>query len=175
MSSPLKFCSSCCLDFPDGSGGKESACNAGDLGSIPRLGRSLGRGPGSSLQYSCLENPCEPRSLMGYSPCGRKEPDMTEWLSTALCLYDHFFHFPLTGKDKVYVSCCVFFGHSSWHAEPPWPGEVQTCAPAVDRGPTRKLTVCYLLFDFWEHVGLYNSQVTVIKCILNGCPYLSCW
>ena len=36
-----------------------------------------------ALQYSCLENPYGQRSLMGYSPWGRKELDMTEWLSTA--------------------------------------------------------------------------------------------
>ena len=36
---------------------KESACNAGDLGSIPGLGRSPGGGHGNTLQYSCLENP----------------------------------------------------------------------------------------------------------------------
>ena len=42
--------------FPGGSGGKESACNAGDLGSIPRLGRSPGEGKGYPLQYSGLEN-----------------------------------------------------------------------------------------------------------------------
>ena len=39
-----------------GSAGKESACNAGDLGSIPGLGRSLGEGTGYPLQYSGLEN-----------------------------------------------------------------------------------------------------------------------
>ena len=43
--------------FPGGSGGKESAYNAGDPGSIPGLGRSLGEGNGYPLQYSCLENP----------------------------------------------------------------------------------------------------------------------
>ena len=43
-------------DFPGGSGGKESACNAGDLGSIPGLGRSPEEGYGNSLQYACLEN-----------------------------------------------------------------------------------------------------------------------
>ena len=42
--------------FPGGSDGKESACNAGDLGSIPGLGRSSGEGNGYPLQYSCLEN-----------------------------------------------------------------------------------------------------------------------
>ena len=40
-----------------GSGSKESACNEGDLGSIPGLGRFPGEGNGYPLQYSCLENP----------------------------------------------------------------------------------------------------------------------
>ena len=44
------------LGFPGGSAGKESACNVGDLGSIPGLGRSLGEGKGYPLQYSSLEN-----------------------------------------------------------------------------------------------------------------------
>ena len=43
--------------FPNSSVGKESACNAGDLGSSPGLGRSPGEGNGNHLQYSCLENP----------------------------------------------------------------------------------------------------------------------
>ena len=44
------------MGFPYGSAGKESACNVGDLGSIPRLGRSPGEGKGYPLQYSGLEN-----------------------------------------------------------------------------------------------------------------------
>ena len=47
------------LGFPGGSDGKESTCNAGDLGSIPGLGRSPGGGHGNPLQYSCLENPMD--------------------------------------------------------------------------------------------------------------------
>ena len=42
--------------FPHSSIGKESACNAGDLGSVPGLGRSPGEENGSLLLYSCLEN-----------------------------------------------------------------------------------------------------------------------
>ena len=42
--------------FPGGSDGKESTCSAGDPGSIPGLGRSLGEGNGYPLQYFCLEN-----------------------------------------------------------------------------------------------------------------------
>ena len=45
--------------FPGGSDGKESACNAGDLGSIPGLGRSPGEGNCYPLQYFCLENPMD--------------------------------------------------------------------------------------------------------------------
>ena len=44
------------LGFPCGSAGKESACNVGDLGSIPELGRSPGEGKGYPLHYSGLEN-----------------------------------------------------------------------------------------------------------------------
>ena len=71
------------LGCPSASDGKEAACNVRDLGSIPWLGRSPGGGHGNPLQYSCLENPHGQRSLVGYSPWGRKESDMTERLSTA--------------------------------------------------------------------------------------------
>ena len=56
---PLQFCKNTrgLFIFPGGSVSKESACNMGDLGCIPGLGRSPGRGHGSPLQYSCLDNP----------------------------------------------------------------------------------------------------------------------
>ena len=47
------------MGFPCDSAGKESACSAGDLGSIPGLGRSPGERKGYSLQYSGLENPMD--------------------------------------------------------------------------------------------------------------------
>ena len=47
------------MDFTGGSGGKEYASNAGNLGLIPELGRSPGEGNGNPLQYSCLENPMD--------------------------------------------------------------------------------------------------------------------
>ena len=67
--------------FPGGSDGKESACNAGDLGSIHGLGRSPGKGHGHPLQYSFLENPHGQRSLAG--SWSHKESDITEQLSRA--------------------------------------------------------------------------------------------
>ena len=45
--------------FPDGSGGKETTCNAGDTGLIPGLGRSPREGNGNPLQYSYLKNPMD--------------------------------------------------------------------------------------------------------------------
>ena len=67
-------------DFPGGSDGKASVYDAGDLGSIPGLGRSFGEGNGNPLQYYCLENPMDKRSLVGYSPWGCKKSDTTERL-----------------------------------------------------------------------------------------------
>ena len=67
------------MGFPGGSDGKESACNVGDPGSIPRLGRSPGDGNDNPLQYSCLENPMYgQRSLVDFSTWGHKESDPTE-------------------------------------------------------------------------------------------------
>ena len=66
------------LGFPGGSDGKEFTCSARDLGLIPGLGRSPGGWHGNTLQYSCVENPHGQRSLVGYSPWGRKELDTTE-------------------------------------------------------------------------------------------------
>ena len=70
---PLRIapeCSFWCIfsGFPDSSVGKESACNAGDLGSIAGLGRSPGGRHSDPLQYPCLENPHGQRSPVGYRP-----------------------------------------------------------------------------------------------------------
>ena len=67
-----------CSDFPCSSVAKESACNAGDLGSIPELGRSPGGGNDNPLQYSCLRNSMDRGVWGGYSPQGLKELDTTE-------------------------------------------------------------------------------------------------
>ena len=64
--------------FPYGSDDKESACNAGNLGSVPRSGRPSGEGYDNPLQYSCLEKSPGQRSLVGYSLWSHKESDMTK-------------------------------------------------------------------------------------------------
>ena len=66
------------LGFPGGSAGKEFSHNAGDLDSIPGLGKSPGGENDNPLQYSCLKDPHGQRSLAGYSPQGHKESDTTE-------------------------------------------------------------------------------------------------
>ena len=71
------------LGFPGGSAGKESTCNAGDLGLIPGLGRSPGEGTSYPLQDSCPEKPMDRGILEGCTSWGHKESDTTEELSTA--------------------------------------------------------------------------------------------
>ena len=70
------------MGFLGSSEGKVATCNVGDLGLIPGLGRSPGKGHGNPLQYTFLENPHGQRSLAGCSPWGCKESDTTEQLST---------------------------------------------------------------------------------------------
>ena len=59
------------LGFPGSSNSKAFACNVGDLGLIPWLGRSPGEGNGYPLQYSCLENSMD-RGAWWASPWGHK-------------------------------------------------------------------------------------------------------
>ena len=77
------------LGFPCGSAGKESACNVGDLGLIPGLGRPPGEGKGCLLQYSCLENSMD---------CIVHEvaKDQTR-LSDSFSLHFHIY---------IYIHCC---------------------------------------------------------------------
>ena len=56
------------MGFPGGLDSKESVCNAGDLASIPGLGRSPGVGNGDPLQYACLENSVDRGAWRGTVP-----------------------------------------------------------------------------------------------------------
>ena len=85
---------------------KASAFNAGDLGLIPGLGRSPGEGNGSPLQYCCLENPIDKRSLAGCSPWGHKESDTTEWLHFHLVNLNSF-HWK-ENSYKAHDLCIIF-------------------------------------------------------------------
>ena len=73
--------------------GKESACNAGDLGSVPKSGRSPEEGNGNPFQYSCLENPMD-RGARQLQSMGSQESDITWWLNPS----------PTRGKRKSFSS-----------------------------------------------------------------------
>ena len=99
--------------FPGGSDGKESACNARDLGSIRGLGRSPGEGNGNPLQYSCLENPMD-RGVWQVisSPWGRKELDKTERLTLSLLCECDRWHFQEEASTTIAWSChFLYFPH----------------------------------------------------------------
>ena len=72
------------LGFPRGSAGKESSCNAGDLGSIPGLGKSPGEEKGYPLQYSGLENSmdCKVHGVAKSWTCLGKEKEKKECIET---------------------------------------------------------------------------------------------
>ena len=82
--------------FPGGSDSKVSACNTGDSGSIPGSGRPPGEGNGNPLQHSSGKSHGQKSHLIGYSPWGHKESDMTERL--------HFHFLRVSMKVKVLVT-----------------------------------------------------------------------
>ena len=108
------------LGFPGALDVKESAWNVGDPGLIPGLGRYPGEGNDYPLQYSCLENSTDRRSLVGYSPRGGKESDMTEQLTVSFFFHSSSIPFlsqndskTLTLLDVYGGEKCVWFGSSS--------------------------------------------------------------
>ena len=94
------------LGFPGGSDVKESACNAGDPGSIPGLGSSPGEGNGYPLQYSCLENAMD-RGAWWATVHGVAESDTSERLTPGL--HFHSFSSAPLSENESYLS--VFVTH----------------------------------------------------------------
>ena len=111
------------MGFPGGSEDKASACNAGDPGSIPGLGRSPGEGNGNPLQYSCLENPMDRgawwATVDGVAKSRTRVSNFTIFLSFFLYAVSQF-------------SCSVVSDtlrpHGLQHARPPCPSPT----PRVD-------------------------------------------
>ena len=75
--------------FSSGLDGKESACNAGDLSSIPGSGRFPGEGNGTQLQYSCLENSMDRGAWWATVHGAAKESDRTQQLNN---IYIYIYH-----------------------------------------------------------------------------------
>ena len=107
--------------FPGGSEGKVSACNAGDSGSIPGLGRSPGEGNGNPLQYSCLENPVDggawEATVHGLQRVGR------DWATSLVYekmqvsgLWNHFFdlHLATWDQDPLFSQFPLRDGCRAW-------------------------------------------------------------
>ena len=130
------------MGFPCGSAGKESACNAGDPGSIPGLGRSPGEGKGHPLQYSGLEN------SMDCIVHGVAESDMIEQLSLHFianlqCCVIYF----CTAKYFSYIhSFLVFFSIMFYHMTL----NIVLCA-------IQSVLVVYLIFSY----SLASSRVSL--------------
>ena len=75
------------MGFPGGSDGKESTCQAGDVGFIPGSRRSSGKGNGNLLQYSCLENPMDRGAWQATVHEIAKESDTTEGINNNHNIY----------------------------------------------------------------------------------------
>ena len=103
--------------------GGESACKAGDSGSIAGLGRSPREGNGNPLQYSCLENPRHRGVWWAtYTPCGREEFDTTE----CVCAYTHTHTHPKC--TSILVTKYIFLiGHNITAAK-----SLQSCPTLCD-------------------------------------------
>ena len=85
------------MGFPGGSDSKESACNAGDLGSIPGLGRPPRERNGNPLQYSCLENPMDRGAWRATVHRVAKDLDTTEHAHTFI----HLLALSTAGSQRV--------------------------------------------------------------------------
>ena len=126
--------------FPGGSDGKESACNAGDEGSIPGSGRSPGEGNGNPLQYSCLESPTD-RSLAGYSAWGCKESITTERTRMHADA-------EMKKRGTARVSCTRHQQRVHSPPKPPlgWPHSPPGEGPSPAPAGVRSKGTCWLLF-----------------------------
>ena len=91
------------MGFPGGSDGKETACNAGDSGSIPGLGRSPGEGNGNPLQYSCLGNPMDRRAWRATVHGVTKS-----WARPLFTLCLHFHHVHMYSQMILVLFLVVF-------------------------------------------------------------------
>ena len=144
------------MNIYGGSDGKESACNARDLCSIPRLGRSPGKGNGYPLQYSCLENPHGQRSLVDYSPWDHKELDTTWATNTLTFSLMNALDMRPCSCTRVCVCVCVYFS-TLW---PPFLNSLHSRQAGL-------LIVTYIILCFHCFIHLFVHLVFLYS--------ISCW
>ena len=124
-----------------GSDGKESACNAGDLGSIPGLGKSPREGHGNPLDYCCLENPYGQRSLAGYSPWVHKESDRSKHSTYLKWIINKDLLYSVWNSVQHSVLCGSLDGRGVW-------GRMDTCVCMAESLCCSPETITTLLIDY---------------------------
>ena len=94
------------MGFPHRSVGKESACSAGDPGSIPGMGRSPGEGNGNPLHYSRLQNPMDrgawQSTVHGVTRVGH---DLATKQPTIFYTFNDIFHYPVSDYNSTLANC----------------------------------------------------------------------
>ena len=100
LSLSIKVHPCCFRGFPGGLAGKESTFNAGDMGSVPRLGRSPGGGHGNPLQYSCQKNPVDRGGWWGTVHGVTKSWTELKRLSTHVCC--------CKWQDSLFCGCIIY-------------------------------------------------------------------
>jgi len=130
--------------FPVGSDGKASAYNAGDQGSIPRMGRSPGEENGNPLQYFCLENHMDRESwkatVHGFAKSQTQLSNFSFTLMTARMK---------NSERKLYVRMCMIYTKKEYIY-------YQPCSPASVMANT--ICVCFLKQGMSEHPYLQHSM-----------------
>ena len=151
------------ITIPGGSEGKEFTCSVGDLGSVPRLGRSLGEGNGYPLQYSCLGKSMD-RGAWQATVHGVAKSQTQQWLSLSLVYY-------ISEKAMATHSSTVVW-------EIPWteePGKLQSMG---SRRVRHNWATSLSLFTFmhWKEMATHSSvldwriqgQGSLVGCRLWG-------
>ena len=140
--------------FPGGSDGRESACSAGDVASIPGLGRSPGEVNGNSLQCSCLENSMDRGAWWAIVHRGRKELDTAEQLA-----HPHLKSQGLSWSSQRW--CHPFLAGRGWKRKSPSAGAM------LKARASSLLTECvYLGWSgkiFWEKAMAPHSSTPAWK------------